>query len=117
MINSIRAYKISSLGKVLIRFASSQIISHFLRIVSGFLVIRMLDPEKYGTFTGVGIFVGFFALGYIGVINGLGKALPYQLGKGNDEYGRQLANITMVVTSFVGGAYQPPYDCGEVKGF
>jgi O-antigen/teichoic acid export membrane protein len=102
MINFIRAYKFSSFGKVLIRFASSQIISHFLRIVSGFLVVRMLDPEMYGTFTGVGIYMGYFALGDIGVINGLGREFPYQLGKGNNEYGRQLANTTMVVTSIVG---------------
>ena len=101
MVNSIRNYKFSSFGKVLIRFASSQIISHFLRIISGFLVIRTLDPETYGTFTGVGIYLGYFALGHIGVINGLGREFPYQPGKGNEDYGRQLANTTMVVSSFV----------------
>jgi O-antigen/teichoic acid export membrane protein len=92
---------ISTFGKTLIKFASSQIISNFLRIVSGFLVVRMLDPEQFGEFTGVGIYLGYFALGHLGVINGLGREFPFQFGKGNDKYGKQLSNSTYTVTAII----------------
>ncbi len=92
---------VSIFGKTLIRFASSQVISNFLRIISGFLVVRMLDPEQFGLFTGVGIYLGYFALGHVGVINGLGREFPFHLGKGNEEYGKQLSNSTFGVTAIV----------------
>ena len=94
--------EISAFGKVLIRFASSQVISNLLRILAGFLVVRVLDPEVYGVYSGIGIYLGYFALGHIGIINGLGREFPYQLGKGNDIYGRQLANSTFAVTTLIG---------------
>ena len=94
--------KISTFGEVLLRFASSQIISNFLRIIAGFLVVRMIDPADYGLFTGVGIYLGYFALGHLGVINGLGREFPFQLGRGNDAYGRRLANSAFAITSLIG---------------
>lgn len=101
MIKPIKTYKFSVFGKVLMKFATSQIISNFLRIISGFLVVKMLDPEIYGTFTGVGIYLGYFALGHLGIINGLGREFPFQLGKENEEYGKQLANSTFVITFII----------------
>jgi O-antigen/teichoic acid export membrane protein len=93
---------IGDFGKVLIRFASSQVIANFMRLIAGFLIISSLDPEAYGLFTGVGVYLGYFALGHFGIINGLGREFPYQLGKGNEAYGRQLANSTFVITSVIG---------------
>lgn len=101
MINSIKAYKFSVFGKVLIKFASTQVVANFLRIISGFFVVKMLDPEMYGTFTGVGIYLGYFALGHLGIINGLGREFPFQLGKGNEAYGKQLANSAFVITFII----------------
>lgn len=93
MIRMFEKIKIDDFCKVLLRFVSSQVISNFMRLIAGFFVVSMLDPEQYGRFTGVGIYLGYFALGHVGVINGLGRELPYQLGKGTDEYGRQLASF------------------------
>lgn len=102
MIGRLKKYQLSTFGKVLLGFASSQILANFLRILSGFLVVRALDPEAYGLFTGVGVYLGYFALGHLGIINGLGREFPYQLGKGNEAYGKQLANSSFVVTLIVG---------------
>jgi O-antigen/teichoic acid export membrane protein len=93
---------IGDFGKVLIRFASSQVIANFMRLIAGFLVVSMMDPEQYGIFTGVGIYLGYFALGHVGVINGLGREFPYQMGRGNDEYGRRLASSAFTITFLIG---------------
>ena len=61
----------------------------------------MLDPEQYGMFTGVGIYLGYFALGHVGVINGLGREFSFLLGKGNEEYGKQLSNSTFGITIII----------------
>ena len=76
--------KIGTFGNVLVKFASAQVISNFLRLISGFLVVRLLEPSIYGLYTGVGVYLGYILLGQGGIINGLGRELPFELGKGND---------------------------------
>lgn len=94
---------ISEFGKVLIRFASAQVISNFLRLISGFLVVKFLDPSLYGEYTGVGVYLGYILLGQGGIINGLGRELPYELGKGNDKYAQELASSVFILSLIIGG--------------
>lgn len=91
-------------GRILIRFASSQIISNFLRLLSGFLVVRFIDPESYGQFTGVGVYLGYILIGQGGIINGLSRELPFELGRNNDSYAKELASsvfLYTVILSFI----------------
>jgi O-antigen/teichoic acid export membrane protein len=83
--------RIGEFGKVLIRFASAQLISNGLRMLSGFMVVRLLSPADFGLFTGIGIYLGYILLGHFGVINGLGRELPYELARKNDEEAKALA--------------------------
>lgn len=94
-------FKIGEFGQVLMRFASAQIISNLLRMLSGFLVVRAIAPELYGQFTGVGIYMGYILLGQGGVINGLSRELPYELGRGNDNYAKQMASSVFVLSLIV----------------
>jgi len=94
--------KIGAFGNVLVKFASAQVISNFLRLISGFLVVRLLEPSIYGQYTGVGVYLGYILLGQGGIINGLGRELPFELGKGNDKFSRQLASSVFTLTIFVG---------------
>jgi len=89
---TVKKIQLSEFGKVLLRFASAQIVSNFLRLISGFLVVRAIDPEMYGRFTGIGIYMGYLLLGHGGIINGLGRELPFELGKKNDSYAKELAS-------------------------
>ena len=87
--------------KVLIRFASAQMLSTFLRILSGFLVVKFIAPELYGQFTGVGIYLGYILLGHGGIINGLSRELPYELGRENDEYAKEMASSVYALSSIL----------------
>lgn len=93
--------KIGEFGRVLVRFTSSQIFSQFLRMLSGFLVMRFLDPEEYGLFSGVGVYLGYILLGHGGIINGLSRELPFELGKGNKEYAKELASSVFFLTKII----------------
>ncbi len=83
-------------AKLLARFASSQLISTFLRLISGLLVVKLIDPETYGSFTGVGVYLGFILVGQGGIINGLSRELPYELGRGNSELSNEMASSVYV---------------------
>jgi O-antigen/teichoic acid export membrane protein len=50
----------------------------------------------------VGVFLGYILLGHGGVLNGISRELPYELGKGNRDYAVQLANSAHFVTFVVG---------------
>lgn len=96
-----RKFEIGNFGKVLVRFASAQLVSNLLRIISGFFVVKFIAPNLYGQFTGVGIYLGYISLGHGGIINGLGRELPYELGRKNDKYAKQMASSVYVLTSLI----------------
>ncbi len=85
-------YKLSEFGKVIVRFTSSQLVSNFLKLISGFLVVRVMSPGLYGEFTGAGVYMGYILLGHGGIINGLSRELPYELGRKNESYAKELAS-------------------------
>lgn len=94
--------KFSDFGRVLLRYASAQIVSNSLRMLSGFLVVRLVDPEMYGTFSGVGIYLGYILLGHGGIINGLSRELPFTLGQGNDEEAKKMASSVFFLSTIIG---------------
>lgn len=106
---TLNTYKIGNFGRVLVGFASSQIISNFLRLLSGLLVTRAIDPELYGQYSGAAIYLGYILLGQGGIINGLSRELPFELGKGNDDYARKLASsvfsYSFILSLLAGIAY------------
>jgi len=92
---------INSFYRVLVRFASSQMIATALRLISGLLIIRLIEPELYGQFTGVGVYLGFLLIGQGGIINGLSRELPYELGRGNIEFGTEMTSSVFVFTTII----------------
>ncbi len=100
--NLTNKFRFSTFGKVLIKFTSGQIIYNGLRMVSGFIVIRLIAPEIYGLFSGVAVFLGYVMLGHFGVINGLGREIPFQLGRKNIVLINDLAALGLWLSYAVG---------------
>lgn len=98
----IRNFKIGSFGKVLVRYASSQLASNFLRMISGFMVVRLVDPVQYGQFSGIGVYMGYILLGPGGILNGLSRELPFEIGRGNKDQAIAYANSVNVLTFLIG---------------
>jgi O-antigen/teichoic acid export membrane protein len=96
-------FRFGDFGKVLIRFASAQVVTNFLSLIAGFVVVLLLEPSLYGQFTGVGVYLGYISLGHGGIINGLNRELPYELGRNNDAYAREMASSVYVLSSLISG--------------
>lgn len=86
---------------VIIRFASAETLSNLLRLFAGLMVVRMIDPSYYGEFTGFGIYLGYILIGQGGIIQGLSRELPYEMGKNNDIYAQQLASSVFCLTIII----------------
>ncbi|MDZ7846855.1 MAG: hypothetical protein U5L96_08825 [Owenweeksia sp.] len=94
-------FKVGESEKYLMRFGSAQVLSNSLRMLAGFLVVRLIDPELYGKFSGVGVYMGYILFGHGGIINGLSRELPYALGKGDDEEARQMASSVYALSGLI----------------
>ena len=84
------------------KFAGSQVLYNGLRMIAGFLVVRMIIPEIHGAFSGVSVFMGYILLGHIGILNGLGRDIPYELGKKNKELVDKLAALGLWISYLIG---------------
>ena len=82
----------------MMRFASAQLLSNILRIFAGLIVVRLIDPSLYGEYTGVGIYIGYVLLGHGGILNGLSRELPFEFGRKNDSYARELASSSFLLS-------------------
>jgi O-antigen/teichoic acid export membrane protein len=67
------------------------LISTVIRMFSGFLTARCVEPSVMGLFNGIGLVQGYVPFLQLGVLNGLNRELPYYVGKGDHERVRQLA--------------------------
>ena len=88
-------------NKILLKFAGAQGVSNILRIIAGFLVVKLIAPEVYGEFTGPGIYLTYFMLLHLGINNGLSRELPFELGSGNKERVDQYASVGLFVNTII----------------
>lgn len=82
-------------------YISSELLSNILRLISGFLIVRWIDPYLYGQFTGFSIYLGYLVLVQGGIIQGLSRELPFQIGKNKVQYAKQLADSTFAFTLII----------------
>ncbi|GGH14800.1 lipopolysaccharide biosynthesis protein [Mucilaginibacter phyllosphaerae] len=95
-------FKDNNFFKTMLHYAASQLVGNMFRLISGFLTVRLIEPQIYGIFTGYGVYLGYILLGPLGLSNGLSRELPYEMGRGNDAYAGKLANSVFVVMTILG---------------
>jgi len=94
--------RIGGFGKLLIGFAGSQLVVKLITMVSGFLVVKLLLPEEYGYFTGIGIFLGYLPLAHLGILSGMRRELPYSFGKGDNDKVQDYADAGLSISILIG---------------
>ncbi len=93
--------KVDSFGRVLLRFASSQLLSSSISLITGFVIMRLVNPESYGLFTSFQVYLGYITLMHGGVLNGISRELPYLLGKGEKSYSLELVSNANFITFLI----------------
>lgn len=66
-------------------YVSSGLLLAFSQAVSGFIILRWLEPVALGEWQSFTVFVGYIEILTIGTTVGLNRELPYWLGKNNKE--------------------------------
>jgi len=61
-----------------------------------------MDPDLYGQYTGVGIFLGYVVMSHGGIISGLRREIPFELGRQNDTHARALASSVFCFVAMIG---------------
>jgi len=84
-----------------VRFISSQGLANVLRLVSGLLVVRMLDPLQYGLYTGMGVYLNYILLSQFGVLNGFAREFPFLMGKAKIAESERLLASAFTITALI----------------
>lgn len=74
-----------------LRFGFATTLNSVVGMAAGIIVIRWMPPEELGLWQSVLIIQTWALILQTGVITGLSRELPFQLGKGRDGYVRELA--------------------------
>lgn len=94
--------------KIIVGFSSSQMVANIIRIISGLLTTKFVDPLTLGTFNSVGLVNGYLPIAQLGIMNGLNRDLPYYFGKGERNKALEIASVakfwmlTLGTLSFLG---------------
>ncbi len=74
-----------------------------LRMAGGILAAKFVDPSTLGLFNGIGLVQSYLGLLQMGIINGLGRELPYFIGKNNIRRAHTLTAVAQFWIMIVGG--------------
>lgn len=91
----------STFQNILLKFSSVQLLATVIKIISGFVIIKLLLPEIFGLFSGVNIYLGYILLLNFGVINGLSRDLPFFTGKSRYDKVNSLSSSVFVINCVI----------------
>ena len=75
-------------------YAGSSVATAMAQLVAGFLVIKWVAPEELGLWQSVRLAQIYAFILLAGINNGLGRELPFFLGKGEESFANRLAGTT-----------------------
>lgn len=88
-------YKQFSVKSVFFRYVSSSFFGSLIGIFTGFFTYRYIEPSLLGIWTLFTIYEVYANFSRLGIINGLGRELPYLLGKGDTESANIMASTSL----------------------
>lgn len=71
--------------------AGGNAVATTIKMVSGILTARLVEPAVLGLFNGIGLVMGYIPFMHLGVSNGLNRELPYHIGKNEKDRANELA--------------------------
>ncbi|QQS49720.1 MAG: hypothetical protein IPM71_08805 [Bacteroidota bacterium] len=81
-------------------YTVTSLFSTFTSLLAGFLVLRWVGPEEMGIWQLLLIINNYAIIGNLGVNTGLGRELPFLLGKGEEEKAFSLASTAKAYCLF-----------------
>jgi len=97
----------NSKGSMIIGFSGAQLYGNIVRLLSGFIIAKLLLPELLGLFNGFALILGYIVIAQLGIMNALNRELPYLIGKGQRDTALKYAStaqwweIFLSIISFV----------------
>ena len=95
--------KRASLRKTLAVYAGGNSIATAIRMLAGFLTLRVLTPSVLGQFNGVMLVLGYLRLLGVGVFAGLQREVPFCFGREEHERADRLSATAQAWALLVGG--------------
>lgn len=85
----------TSIKFVFIKYLSSNLLFALVSIFVGFINYRHLEPSSVGLWTSLTLIEGYSSMTRLGILNGLGRELPFYLGNGNKTMAYSLAESAL----------------------
>lgn len=100
-LNSLKSWlSAKGLDRVFVKFFSSSVISALVGVFTGFFTYRYISPEMLGIWSLFTVYETYASFTRLGIINGLGRELPYTMGKGDDVEARKMASTALSYSLF-----------------
>ena len=84
-------------------YAGSSVATAGAQLVAGFLVIKWITPDELGLWQSVRLAQVYAFILLAGINNGLGRELPFYLGKGEDAFAHRLASTALFCVTIANG--------------
>lgn len=84
-------FNLQSTGFMIIGLSGAQLYGNIIRLLSGFLIAKLLLPDLLGLFNSFALILGYLVVVQLGIMNALNRELPYLIGKGNKEIAYEYA--------------------------
>lgn len=80
--------KEDSIPRTIVRYSSSNVYRHITRALNAFIRPKLLEPELYGFWNLIGLFLFYSSYNHLGSRSSMGYSVPYHNSKG--EYNKSL---------------------------
>ncbi|MCE5268677.1 MAG: oligosaccharide flippase family protein, partial [Planctomycetaceae bacterium] len=83
--------------------AGGNMLSSFLNLLGGLVMMRLVAPSTLGLFNGIALVQQYVPFLQLGILNGLNRELPFYIGKGEHHRVRELAAAAQAWALLLGG--------------